>query len=188
VRVEELVVEVDDGRNVVVVRAAVPQGTHVGKWPNRLRAAWEDNVLSQPYGGRQRVANGGLGWCRCVAEGGIQFWWLGQQVDAGVGVAAPATERRRRASSRATEGRGGENSLEPLSAGPRADKEGRAEGDAGCPGRRILDPNLWPKWVRADKIGPGRLFGSGHWNAVPPIFLSARTHSERDGRLRRPAF
>jgi hypothetical protein len=39
VRVEELIVEVDNGRNVVVVRAAVLRRAHVGKWPNRLCAA-----------------------------------------------------------------------------------------------------------------------------------------------------
>jgi hypothetical protein len=44
-------------------------------------------------------------------------------MDAGVGVAAPATKRRRRASSRATQGRGGENSLEPLSVALGTDKE-----------------------------------------------------------------
>jgi hypothetical protein len=38
VRVEELVVEVDNGRNVILVRAVVPRGAHVGKWPNRLLA------------------------------------------------------------------------------------------------------------------------------------------------------
>jgi hypothetical protein len=31
VRVEELIVEVDNGRNVIVVRAAVPRRAHVGK-------------------------------------------------------------------------------------------------------------------------------------------------------------
>jgi hypothetical protein len=31
VHVEELIVMVDNGRNVVVVRAAVPRGAHVGK-------------------------------------------------------------------------------------------------------------------------------------------------------------
>jgi hypothetical protein len=62
VRVEELVVEVDNGRNVVVVQAVVPRGAHVGKWLNRLRVAWECSCLNPPCCGRQRAGGGGLGW------------------------------------------------------------------------------------------------------------------------------
>jgi hypothetical protein len=51
-RIEELVVEVDNGGNVVV-RAAVHRGAHVGKWPNRLRSTREDSSLKPPNGGPQ---------------------------------------------------------------------------------------------------------------------------------------
>jgi hypothetical protein len=77
VRLEELIVEVDNDRNVVIVRADVPRGAHIGKWPNRLRASMEDNSLKPPYGGRQRVAGGGLGWRRGAVEGGPSFWAVG---------------------------------------------------------------------------------------------------------------
>jgi hypothetical protein len=52
-RVEELVVETDNGSNVVVIRAVVHCGAHVGKWPNELRVAREDSSLKPPYGGPQ---------------------------------------------------------------------------------------------------------------------------------------
>jgi hypothetical protein len=80
-----------------------------------------------------------------------------------VGVVAPATERRRSARSRETQGRRGGKGLEPLSAGPGADKEGGVRGRTGCPGRRILGPNLRPEWVRTDAFGQLCLFGSPRW-------------------------
>jgi hypothetical protein len=85
VRVEELIVEVANGCNVVVVRAAVPRRAHVGKWPNRLRAAWEDSSLNPPCCGRQRVAGGGLGRRRGAVEGGAFFGGGGRQADNGGG-------------------------------------------------------------------------------------------------------
>jgi hypothetical protein len=84
-------------------------------------------------------------------------------VDTGGGRGGAGDEKSRSVSSRATLGRGGENGLEPLSAGPEADKEGHAEGRAGCPGRRISDPNLRLKWVRADAFGQLFLFRSSRW-------------------------
>jgi hypothetical protein len=36
---------------------------------------------------------------------------------------------------------------------------GRTGGQACYPGRRISDPNLRPKWVRMDKLGPRCLLG-----------------------------
>jgi hypothetical protein len=121
--------------------------------------------LSQPTlmwpskGGRWRLrAASGCGGRRgfFLAVGG------GKRTPA-VGVAAPAMERRRSARRRETQGRRGGNGLEPLSAGPGADKEGGARGHAGCPGRRILGPNLRPEWVHADAFRQLCLFGSPRW-------------------------
>jgi hypothetical protein len=70
--VEELIVEVDNGRNVVVL-VVVPRGAHVGKWPNRFRAAWEGSSLNPPCCGHQRVGGGGLGRRRGAVEGGVSF-------------------------------------------------------------------------------------------------------------------
>jgi hypothetical protein len=52
----------------------------------------------------------------------------------------------------------------------RGGQEGRGGGRTRCLGRRILGPNLRPKWVRADKIGPCCLFGSGRWEAISLFF------------------
>jgi hypothetical protein len=120
--------------------------------------------LSQPTlgwpstGGRRRpkLASG------CDGRRGFFFGGWGSKWTPAVGVAAPATERRRSASSRATQGEGG-NGLEPLSAGTRADKEGHAQGHVGCPGRRISGPNLRPEWVHADVFGQLCLFESSRW-------------------------
>jgi hypothetical protein len=121
--------------------------------------------LSQPTllwpstGGRRRprAASG------CGGRRGFFFAVEGGKRTPAVGMAVPVTERRRSVHSRETQGRGGGNGLEPLSAGPGADKEGRVRGRAGCPGRRILGPNLRPEWVRADAFGQLCLFGSPRW-------------------------
>jgi hypothetical protein len=101
--VEELIVEVDNGRNVIIVRAVVLRRAHVGKWPNRLRAAWEDNSLNPPYCGRQRVADGGQGRRRGALEEGASFRAVGGSKRMPVvGEAAPATKKRRSMCSRGT--------------------------------------------------------------------------------------
>jgi hypothetical protein len=107
VHVEELVVEVDNGRKVVVVQAAVPRSAHVGKWPNKLHAAWEDSSLNPPCGGRQRVPTGGLGWRQGAVEGGASFWRLGQQadIDGGRGGAGDGKEEERAQQGNKGEGR-----------------------------------------------------------------------------------
>jgi hypothetical protein len=107
VRVEELIIEVDNGRNVVLVRVAVPRGAHIGKWLNRLHAGREDSFLKAPYNGRRRAAGGGLGWCRGAMEGGASVFggWGGKWTPV-VPVAAPAMERRTSASDMATQGGG----------------------------------------------------------------------------------
>jgi hypothetical protein len=162
VHVEEHVVEVHNGRNVVVVRAAVPRGAHVGKWPNRLRAAWEDKSLNPPCCGHQRVAGGGLGWRQGAVEGGASFWRSERQVDTGGG-------RRRRqrwkggGARAAGQPRGGEGQMVWSLCRPRADKELRARGRAGCPDRHISCPNLRPEWMRTDAFGQLCLFGSPCW-------------------------
>jgi hypothetical protein len=104
------------------------------------------------------------GWRRLRAAlgcGGRRGFFLavggGKRMSA-VGVAAPATERMRSARSRETQGRGGGNGMEPLSAGPGTDKEGRGRGHAGCPGQRISGPNLRLEWVRGDAFGQLCLF------------------------------
>jgi hypothetical protein len=134
--------------------------------------------LSQPTmlwsskGGRRRPrAASGCGGRRgfFLAVGG------GKRTPA-VGVAAPATERRRSARSRETQGRRRGNGLEPLSAGPGADKDEGARGRARCPGRHISGPNLRPEWVRADAFGHLYLFGSSHW-----AVCSVRTNAFRRG-------
>jgi hypothetical protein len=125
VRVEELVVEVDNGHNVVLVRDVVPPGAHVGKWPNRLRAGSEDSSLKAPYGGRRpRVVSGGR-WMEGLlflavgaASGHRRCPWRRQRWKGG-GARAAGQHR----------GRGGGNGLVTLSARPGADK-GDARKDA----------------------------------------------------------
>jgi hypothetical protein len=121
-----------------------------------LRVPWEDNSLNPPCCGHRQVAGDGLGCRRGVVEGGASFLAVG--VASGHRRWAPATERRRSARSRITQGRGGGNGLEPLSPGPEADKEVRTRGREGCPGQRISGQirGLFgsPRWavcsVRAD--------------------------------------
>jgi hypothetical protein len=88
---------------------------------------------------------------------GLLFGGRGRQADASDG---------RGGASDGNTGEEGENGFEPLSAGPGADKGGGvvcARGHAGCPSRRISDPNLRPKWVRTDAFGQLCLFGSPRW-------------------------
>jgi hypothetical protein len=76
-RVEELVVEVDNSRNVAVVRATIHWGSHVGKWPNRLDAVREDSSLEPPTVVLKWTAGGDLGWPRGEVEGGPCFLAVG---------------------------------------------------------------------------------------------------------------
>jgi hypothetical protein len=121
--------------------------------------------LSQPTllwpskgGRRQPRAASGCGGRRdfFLAVGG------GKRTPA-VGGAASVTKRRRSARRRETQGRRGGNGLEPLSAGPGADKKGGARGHAGCPGRRISGPNLRLEWMRTDIFEQLCLFRSSRW-------------------------
>jgi hypothetical protein len=73
------------------------------------------------------LAGGGLGWHQGVVEGGASFGGWGSKRTLAVGVEAPASERRRSMHSRATQGRGGGNGLEPPSAGPEAERGGARE-------------------------------------------------------------
>jgi hypothetical protein len=65
---------------------------------------------------------------------GLLFGGRGRQADAGGGRGGAGDgkeeERAQQGNTRKEEG----NGLEPLSAGPGADKEGGARGRAGCPG------------------------------------------------------
>jgi hypothetical protein len=90
---------------------------------------------------------------------GLLFGGRGRQVDTddGRGGAGDGKEEGRAQQGNTGKGRG--NGLEPLSAGPRADKEGHT----GCPGRRISGPNLKLEWMRADAFGQLCLFGSPRW-------------------------
>jgi hypothetical protein len=81
----------------------------------------------------------------------------------------------------------GKMSRSALSARPGADKRDAGGGRACCPGRCILGPNLRPKWVHTDKLGPHCLFGSGRWVAVSPFFCLREHVRTRGGRLGRPA-
>jgi hypothetical protein len=76
-RVEELVVEVDNGHNVIVVRAVVHRDAHVDKWPNRLRAARKDSSLEPPSMVLKWTASGDPGWPRGEVEGGLVFFAVG---------------------------------------------------------------------------------------------------------------
>jgi hypothetical protein len=44
-RVEELVIEVGNGGNVIIIRAVVHRCAPVGKWPNKLRTGRDDRSL-----------------------------------------------------------------------------------------------------------------------------------------------
>jgi hypothetical protein len=150
VRVEALIVEVGNGRNVVVVRAAVPRCAHVEKWSNRLRAAWEDNSLNPPCCGRLRVAGGGLGQRRGAVDRGASFWRSGKANGRRrCAWRCRRWKKRRSARSRETQGRGGEMVWSLCRLGP------GARGRASCPGRHISGPNLRPEWVRADVFERG---------------------------------
>jgi hypothetical protein len=125
-----------------------------------LRAALEDSSLNPPCCGRQRVAGSGLGWRRVWWKEGFLFGGRGRPTDTGGGRGGAGDRKEEERAQQENTGKGRGNGLEPLSAGPGADKEGRARGRAGCPGRRILGPNMRPEWVRADAF---RQLCPSHW-------------------------
>jgi hypothetical protein len=159
--VEELVVEVDNGRNVVVVQVAVHRDAHVGKWPMRLRAAREDSLLEPPTVVLKWTAGGDPGWPR--GEVGLVYWRLGQQVGTGDGRGGDdeGKEEGREGQGNTREGWG--KWLGASVGWARGGQEGRAGGRLGCPSRRISSPNLRPKWMRVDAFEHRCLFRSFRW-------------------------
>jgi hypothetical protein len=93
---------------------------------------------------------------------GLLFGGRGRQADAGDGHGGAGDGKEEERMQQGNTWEDGGNGLEPLSAGPMAEKGG-ARGRAGCSGRHILGPNLRSEWMRANAFGQLCLFGSPRW-------------------------
>jgi hypothetical protein len=117
-RVAELVVEVDNGGNVVVVRAAVHRGAHVGTGcarPGRTARSSHPTVVLK------WTATGGPEWPQGEVGRGA-YLRLGQQVGTGGGRGSAGEGNGGGRERQGNIGEGWENASVPLSAGPRANK------------------------------------------------------------------
>jgi hypothetical protein len=168
--------------NVVIVRAAVLRCAHVGKWLNRLRAAWEGSSLNPPCCGRRRVAGGGLGRRQGVVEGGASFWWSG----AASGRQRWAWQRRRWKGGRARAAgkhKGGGGKWLGASVGWALGGQGRRERTRGLSGPMHFGPKS-----ETGMGARGRLRTTlSVWVAsLGRVFCPHERVRTRSGRLRRP--
>jgi hypothetical protein len=88
---------------------------------------------------------------------------VGNRWEPAVAVVVAVGRKGRGASNRGKLGEGVGECLGASSTWARDGQERRVVGRACCPGRRILGPNLRPKWVRADAFGQLCLFGLSRW-------------------------